>query len=233
MAGKRKKRRRGQRIEDRASSALESLLVGLGELLAKLVRGFGRVVRTVLSYIGGASRGSKFFAAAIAALLVAGYYNYRMPVQDDAVWVDSEVEALARVIRSEVGHSPTNHRVHVAWATRNLAAERKQTIAEMACNPCGRQQRGRPVSSRMRARDRDRRLAKHILNQPVGFDPTGGTTHFINPVVQDKLAKSGRVPGYRGRTYKSVRRRWIQKYNWEPYYRLGPDLEMWGNKRKR
>lgn len=143
----------------------------------------------------------------------------------------TETEALARVIRSEIGSGTPEQKLHIAWAARNLAREKHKTVVQMACSPCGRQQRGRPVSSRQPARDEDRRLARIVLALPDVMDPTGGATHFINPVLQDRLARSGRVSGYRGQTYKRVRRRWIRKYGWEPYYRLGSTLELWGPKR--
>jgi len=100
----------------------------------------------------------------------------------------------------------------------------------MACAPCGPQELGRPVSTRQDATDLDRELARQILAAPALLDPTGGATHFINPTLQDDLASRGR-PGYRGRPYTEVRERWMQVYGWEPYYRLGPDLEVWGPKR--
>lgn len=167
--------------------------------------------------------------AGLGAGGVAGYHflTTRPP---PPVYVDDETEALARVIRSEAGVSSMQQRIHVAWVTRNLAAERGQTVAEMACSPCGEQQMGRPVSSRQAATEADRELARWIIASPAMLDPTGGATHFINPMLQDELAASGR-PGYRGRPYSDVRQRWMQSYGWEPYYRLGPDLEMWGPKR--
>ena len=148
-----------------------------------------------------------------------------------AVYVDDETEALARVIRSEAGTGSPQQRIHVAWATRNLAVERRETIAEMACSPCGPQQLGRPVSTRQDADQADRELARYVLSAPPLLDPTGGATHFINPTLQDDLAARGR-PGYRGRPYDEVRQRWMQGYGWEPYYRLGPDLELWGPQRR-
>jgi hypothetical protein len=84
------------------------------------------------------------------------------------------------------------------------------------------------VSTRFAPTDVDRVLARHVLSMPWSLDPTGGASHFINPLLQDRLARDGRVAGYRGRTYARVRRRWIRDYGWEPYYRLGPTLEMWG-----
>ncbi len=207
-------------------------LKGLVALIGWLLRRVAAAGASVAKEIARADRGSQLVVSVVVTIIVVAYLDYRsLDTGGPAISTDQNIEALARVIRSEVGGSPPIHRTHVAWATRNLARERGQSIAEMACSPCGRQQRGRPVSSRMAARDRDRAVAKHVLAQPDSLDPTGGATHFINPRVQDKLAKSGRVRGYKGRTYKSVRMRWKKRYGWEPYYRLGPDLEMWGNKR--
>jgi hypothetical protein len=142
-----------------------------------------------------------------------------------------EVEALARVIRSEVGTASHQHRLHVAWAVRNLARERGQSIVALACSPCGPQQRGRPVSSRQRATGADRALARDVLAASCSLDPTDGATHFIDPVLQDRLARVA-APGYAGNPYEVVARRWRVRYGWEPYYRLGRTLEMWGPARR-
>lgn len=166
----------------------------------------------------------------LIAALLATWMHVRTPRAPDGPEVLDEVEALARAIRSEAGSEPPLYRLHVAWATRNLAAERGQTVLAMACSPCGPQNGDRPVSTRSRATDTDRVLAEHVLAQPASLDPTGGASHFINPRLQDNLARAGR-PGYAGRPYAVVRRRWQQLYNWEPYYRLGPTLELWGVKR--
>lgn len=171
--------------------------------------------------------------AIIATLLMLGGLGFSRLAREPAQpVVTDEVEALARVIRSEIGIGSPQQQLHIAWATRNLASERGQTIAEMACSPCGPQQRGRPVSSRQAALDRDRELARHVLDSPARFDPTGGATHFVNPALQDELARRG-APGYGDRPYSKIRRIWTRSYGWEPYYRLGPDLELWGARRER
>jgi hypothetical protein len=188
-------------------------LAGLASQAALWFRRQGRAVQLAV------------IAILAAGSLAAAHIIATRPVPP--VYVDDETEALARVIRSEAGTSATPQRIHVAWVTRNLAAERGETIAEMACSPCGPQGLGRPVSSRQDAAAEDRELARHILASPATMDPTGGATHFINPMLQDELAARGR-PGYRGRPYHEVRRRWQESYGWEPYYRLGPDLELWG-----
>lgn len=164
--------------------------------------------------------------------LALGYFGWSaLGKLDRSDLYVSEEEALARVIRSEIGIGSRHEQVHVAWATRNLARKRNQSIVEMACSPCGPQERGRPVSSIQRATDSDRRLARAILEAPLFLDPTGGATQFINPRLQDQLAKRG-APGYRGRSYSVVSRRWRSRYGWERYYRLSPILELWGEKRK-
>jgi len=148
------------------------------------------------------------------------------------VYVKDDAEALARVIRSEVGQSPLSYRVHVAWATRNLAAQRHQSNARMVCSPCGPQEGGRQVSSRQPGTELDRQLARNVLAAPAMLDPTGGATQFIDPALQDQLA-SRAATGYHGRPYWRVRRQWSRGYGWEPSYRLAPDLELWGPKRAR
>jgi hypothetical protein len=152
-------------------------------------------------------------------------WRQRLPV-----YAMDDVEALARVIRSEIGTGTVQQRLHVAWATRNLAAERGQSISAMACAPCGPQELGRPVSSRQQALESDRVLARLVIDADPMLDPTGGASHFLNPALQDQLARR-QIPGYAGRPYHKVRRIWSQRYGWEPYYRLGNDLELWGRKR--
>jgi hypothetical protein len=208
---------------------------------ALLVRGWSLVVAIAVWLLGLIERalvtGWRWFsrrslvgkALVVALAVMVAYLAPRAELPSILpVYLDDDVEALARVVRSEAGIQSDQQRLHVAWATRNLAAERGQTVAEMACSPCGRQERGRPVSSRQAATDRDRALARLVVGAPAMLDPTGGATHFINPALQDKLARSGAVPGYRGNTYAVVRQRWMTRYGWAPYYRLGPDLEMWG-----
>ena len=162
-------------------------------------------------------------------ILVAGILWWMSSRRSSPV---SETETLARAIRSEIGTGTDKQKLHVAWAVRNLARERKQSLAEMACSPCGMQGKKRPISTAQEALDADLALAEKVLKAPRKADPTGGATHFINPKLQDRLAKRGRR-GYRGRPYRKVRRRWIREYKWSPYYRIGTDLEMWGPRRNK
>lgn len=202
------------------------------------------VAIALLAFVVGAVRvgialgtGERWGAGATIGLafLVGGLvaFNYRENSDGGSGYLMmTEREALARVIHSEIGSGSPQQRLHVAWATRNLAAERHQSVVAMACTPCGPQELGRPVSSRQDARDVDRELAHYVLAAPQILDPTGGATHFINPALQDQLA-TREVAGYRGRPYERVRRTWSSSYGWEAYYRLGSDLELWGPKRER
>jgi hypothetical protein len=233
-AGRRGRPGRREPLADQVERAghliLTSFWTGLVWVLRILLRGAARVGAYGLLWFRRQGVTARLIVIGLlvgASLATAHVLTTRPP---PPVYVDDETEALARVIRSEAGVSSAPQRIHVAWVTRNLAVERGQSIAEMACSPCGPQEMGRPVSSRQAATDADRELARHILGSPALMDPTGGATHFINPMLQDDLAARGR-PGYRGRPYSEVRARWINAYGWEPYYRLGPDLELWGPKR--
>ncbi len=234
-AGRRGRAGRREPLADQVERAghliLTSFWTGLVWILRIVLRAAARVGAHALSWFRRQSVTAQLIVVGViigASLATAHIVTTRPP---PPVFVDDDTEALARVIRSEAGVSSAPQRIHVAWVTRNLATERGQSIAEMACSPCGPQELGRPVSSRQAATDPDRELARYILASPLLMDPTGGATHFINPMLQDDLAARGR-PGYRGRPYHEVRQRWLNAYGWEPYYRLGPDLELWGPKRR-
>ncbi len=230
-------RRRGKRLErlradvERGGHAFFTTTWSLAVwLLWLLVRPLGRAAAW---FRGLPRRGQLLVGAGFLAFLAAGLLAFRTTHGGGVSFLPiSEEEALARVIHSEIGGGSPQQRLHVAWATRNLAAERGQSVVAMACSPCGPQELGRPVSSRQDARDADRQLAAAVLAAPAVLDPTGGATHFINPVLQDQLA-ARQVAGYQGRNYERVRRTWNESYGWEPYYRLGNDLELWGKKRPR
>ena len=202
-----------------------------------VVRTCGNAVRWLLARLVAGWRWSRGRSAneqllVALAVAVAGAAAVHVALRPVDVSVDEDGEALARVVHSECGSCSRQQQLHIAWATRNLAQHRKQSIADMVCSPCGRQQRGRPVSSRLAANDADRALAAYVLGAPALADPTDGATHFVNPRLQDYLAANSDRPGYRGKPYSAVRERWQKVYGWEPYYRLGPDLELWGPRRK-
>jgi len=229
-------RRRGKRLErlradvERGGHAFFTTVWSLAVwLLWLLVRPLGRAATW---FRGLPRRGQLVVGAGLLAFLAAGLLAFRTTHGGGVSFLPiSEEEALARVIHSEIGSGSAQQRLHVAWATRNLAAERGQSVVAMACSPCGPQELGRPVSSRQEAREVDRQLAGAVLAAPAVLDPTGGATHFINRVLQDQLV-ARQAPGYT-RSYERVRKLWSGSYGWEAYYRLGPDLELWGPKRAR
>jgi hypothetical protein len=232
-AGKRARPRRepfADQVERAGHLILTWIWTGLVWILRLFLRVAARAAASGAAWFGRQDRAVQVVVLAMltGGSLAAAHVIANRPAPP--VYVDDEAEALARVIRSEAGVGSAPQRIHVAWVTRNLAAERGETIARMACSPCGPQELGRPVSSRQAASDADRVLARSILASPALLDPTGGATHFINPMLQDDLASRGR-PGYRGRPYSEVRLRWSSAYGWEPYYRIGPDLELWGPRR--
>ncbi len=208
----------------------QHVLLGAWWLVAAAVRLIALVaahVGTAISReLGGRQRVTRVVIAIAALVGLVLAWRWHRAREERPV---DEVEALARVIRSEVGGGPPEHRLAVAWVTRNLARERRQTIIEMVCSPCGPQDGSRPESSRQRATDDDRALAREVLAAACELDPTGGATHFINPVLQDRLARAG-VPGYARNSYRVVERRWRVRYGWRAYYRLGPTLELWGTR---
>jgi hypothetical protein len=217
-----RRRRKSQSWLERAGHQLWSAVVALLNALYRGVRDAIRATSTWLSLCSPWVRISVLVAIGLAVVVV-WTRTTSSPISAGPTITD-ETEALARVIRSEAGIRPVVERVHVAWATRNLATSRDQTVAEMACSPCGPQERGRPVASGQEALSVDRELAKAVLASPSLADPTGGATHFINPAVQDRLAGKG-VRGYR--PYARIRRLWRKRYGWRPLYRLSPQLEMW------
>ena len=206
----------------------QSLLLWLWSLIVGSLHLALNIARETLQWYRKRRRSTRLCVLAVAAGLAFLWWRHQAPVYED-----DAAEALARVVRSEVGVGSQQQQLHVAWATRNLAESRGETIPEMVCSPCGAQGRGRPVSSRQEAHGADRVLAARVMDASDVLDPTGGATHFVNPRLQDRLAKKGRHSGYRGNGYKKVRKRWRESYGWEPYYRLGPDLEFWGPKREK
>jgi hypothetical protein len=118
----------------------------------------------------------------------------------------TDEEALARVIRSEIGNGTEEQRKHVAWVTRNIARKKGKSISMLVCNP-------RPVSSRQSATKADLMTALEVLAQPYFMDPTDGATHFLNPQML-------------GSRYAEVAARW-RSGGLQPKYRLSDKLEIW------
>ena len=123
--------------------------------------------------------------------------------------VTDDLEALARVIASEVGRGTDAERAAVGWTVRNRARRRGISIARLVCHPaCGPQWEAegklRPFSSARAASDAERRMAAGILT--AWEAPTRGAIAFIEPALQDQLAAEKRL-GHR--PYREVHERWI------------------------
>ncbi|MBI4509496.1 MAG: hypothetical protein HY698_07650 [Deltaproteobacteria bacterium] len=128
--------------------------------------------------------------------------------------IKDDVEVLGRAIHSEIGRGSREQKVAVAWVARNLSKEKGQPIWRVLCAPCGAQAgHRRPMSTRLAARPEDLVVASEVLASPESDDPTGGATHHVDPRV---------------RAYPKIRKRWIEEYKWEPYKRIGEELELWG-----
>lgn len=104
---------------------------------------------------------------------------------------DREVEALARGIASEAGDGPLAEQRAVAWSIRNML--RGKSIYAVA-HPW-RAQKGRnpPFSSAREAREEHRKLAREVLAADQSEDPTGGSTSFFEPRMQDAFAEFGEM----------------------------------------
>ena len=113
--------------------------------------------------------------------------------------IPDDVEALARVITSEIGNGTIAERVAIGWIARNLAREQRgsSSVARLVCSPCGESSgNARPFSTRQPATASNRELAAMILASPQSQDPTQGATHCFEPGLQDRLHADGR-PGHR------------------------------------
>src|SRR5687768_5298843 len=163
--------RLGQRLEDGGHAVLTTTWTILVRLLWFVIRPASRLAAWASERFRALSGVMKLVVTAVAVgLLIATVSAFSARREGGMPYVVDDTEALARVIHSEIGTGSPQQRLHVAWATRNLAAEHGQTVAEMACSPCGPQERGRPVSSRQAATDADRELARHVLSAPQILD---------------------------------------------------------------
>jgi hypothetical protein len=148
----------------------------------------------------------------------------------EAVYVVSETEALARMLRSEIGTGSWQQRVHVAWATRNppparpeYRSDRLLAVRPPGARPPGRQPPGSPPTP----------IASWL---PWSWPPIRPSIPPAAPTTsstrRSRTSSRRGVAGYRNRAYTRVRQIWIDRYGWEPDNRLGPDLELWGPRRR-
>jgi len=139
-----------------------------------------------------------------------------------------DVTALARVIRSEAGTQTLAERVAVAWVCRNAARDRKLSIAQLVCSPCGKQAGWRrPFSTAQAPTDDDRRVAATVLGMSRELDPTDGAINCFEPQLADQLAAAGRAKD----NADAIRARWTTQYGLERYGRVG-NWELYGKPRR-
>lgn len=112
--------------------------------------------------------------------------------------VSLNVEALARMIRSEHGNDSEIVRIATAHVAMNESRARGQSIAQLLLAPQGKfgaQWTGMTVngkfrvkyaSTRLPSQAIDRKLADDVIAKRVG-DPTGGATQFDSPRAQRVL----------------------------------------------
>jgi hypothetical protein len=134
------------------------------------------------------------------------------------------VEALARVLASEVGRGAADERVALGWVAVNAARLRGVSVARLYSLPCGPRDASRPFSTRLPADPAGRELAAIILASPPGEDPTRGATMAFEPAAQDRMARllRGKVPDAR-----AVRRRWLRSVD---YYGTVGRWDLFGPK---
>jgi len=132
--------------------------------------------------------------------------------------VSSEVEVLARVIRSESGSYTQSERIAIGWVVLNAARRRGKTMVQVYATPTTghggwiknddgsfwtdanregvattiKERRSRPSSSFAKPTKADLLLAHDILSSSPSDDPTGGSDNAFEPILQDKFARSGK-----------------------------------------
>jgi len=101
----------------------------------------------------------------------------------------NEVEALARVIGSEAGNGTSAEQRAIGWTVRNRFRGKSIYDGEFPW----RSQKGSnpPFASARPASDAHRKLAREILSTNQSQDPTGGSTSFFEPRMQDAFYKAG------------------------------------------
>jgi hypothetical protein len=147
---------------------------------------------------------------------------------DRARDIADDVEALARVLASEIGSGTYAEQMAIGWIARNLARTERTTasVARLVCAPCGESSgNARPFSTRQPATERTRQLAAMILASPGSDDPTHGATHCFEPGLQDRMHASGRA-GY-GLDARGVRYCWLRGLD---YYGTVDRWDLFGPK---
>jgi len=136
-----------------------------------------------------------------------------------------DVEALARVIQSEVGGKryTLREKVVVAWAVRNRAQARHVSIARLVCTPTCGHQRGRTFSSYQEATDETRQIARVVVDADQADDPTHGAWSFLEPSLYEREYLDGKHT----KSLAELRAEWQQRDKLRPVGTVGR-IELWG-----
>lgn len=140
----------------------------------------------------------------LGALAFAAYVFLRSPDVSAAEGGDGgeeeaptsdDVEALARVMTSELGSGSDEERRAIGWCVRERASIAGKSIYDLEA-PAGQWgEQGahppRPFSSRQPANARDTALATDILLQPLSKNPYPDAAQFFEPGAQDTLYRNG------------------------------------------
>lgn len=125
-------------------------------------------------------------------------------------FTDNDLEALSRVIQSEVGSSGSHEeRIAVGWVARNRARKRGVTLAKFALPPA-KQGKGRPMSSARPGTEESKAAAFAVLSSQD--DPTHGAYAAFEPALQDKLFMERRK-GY-SMDAGMVRAKWLREMSY-------------------
>jgi hypothetical protein len=153
-------------------------------------------------------------------------WNRKAGEADPPLHIPDDVEALARVITSEVGRGPIVERVAIGWVARNRARKHGVGVARLVCQPCGKSSGNRrPFSSARPATLENRELAALILASPQGDDPTGGATSCFEPALQDRLHAAGK--NGHGLDARGIRYCWLRRMD---YYGSVGRWDLFGEK---
>jgi hypothetical protein len=115
-----------------------------------------------------------------------------------AAGLDLDTYALARCLMSEHGNDGDAYLIAVAWAVRNMAAERGTSVFDLLTDGKGSAGDGlfgrqdaaagtKYASTQQDPHQRHATWAAFVMSSDPSTDPTGGATHFFSPRTQDVL----------------------------------------------
>jgi spore germination cell wall hydrolase CwlJ-like protein len=135
-----------------------------------------------------------------------------------------DVEALARVIESEVGSYTLREKVVVAWAVRNRARARHESIARLVCSPTCGHQAGRTFSSYQQATADTRGIARVVVDADQADDPTHGAWAILEPALYEREYLAGKHK----LSLDELRAQWEHRDKLRVFGTVGR-IELWGH----